>query len=497
MDGDKKTQADTKDFPTVFVIFGATGDLAKKRTFPSLFELKKANLLPQNFKIIATGRTQYSTEQFRKYVQEILNSKEKELFSSFTDKIEYIVLDVAQDQNLEELKDKINAFEKSVDSCITQIFYMAISPDIFLPSIENLGKAGLHIGCQEHGSKPRIIIEKPFGQNLQSAKELSETISKYFSEEQIYRIDHYLGKETVQNIFAFRFGNEIFEPLLNNKYVDHVQITTSEAIGVEKRGVFYEKTGALRDILQNHMIQLMSLITMDQPEKFHSQSIRKEKLKIISNIKKLNETEIASHTVRGQYEGYTQEENVNQNSQTETYAFTKLFIENERWSGIPFYLRTGKKLTGKVTSIIVQFKERGHTLFENFQNHGIPNHLTIQIQPNEGIGLTLVAKKPGLINEFEQVNMEFCYKTSFNTVQPDAYERLLLDVINADQSLFISQEEIEESWKVIDPIENAWKENKVPLIKYKIGSWGPKEAEEIVKKDKRSFLQPILTICKI
>jgi glucose-6-phosphate 1-dehydrogenase len=486
--------------PTAFVIFGATGDLARKRIFPALFKLYKANLLPDKIQIIAAARTSHSSWDFRTIVNESISQIDKEKFPRFYENIEYVPLDIAKDKNLNDITSAVKAFEKETGSCVQKTYYMAISPTILESSIENLGKNGLHLTCPNHKSersKPIVIIEKPFGEDLASAKSLATKLNKYFSEDQIYRIDHYLGKETVQNIFTFRFGNEMFEPVWNNQYIDQVQITTAEFIGVEKRGAFYDKTGALRDIIQNHMLQLLSLVTISEPQKFDAKSIREQKVKIIKSIKDQKEEEIIKNSVRGQYEKYLEEDNVDQNSKTETYAMTRFFLEDKRWEGVPFYLRTGKRLTGKVTSIIIQFTEKGHKIFEGFKEANIPNIITIQIQPNEGIGIRLTAKKPGLTNMFEPVDMEFCYKTSFDTPQPDAYERLILDVIQKDQSLFISQQEVEESWKVVDPIEKVWSENKVPLNIYKQGSWGPDATEEILKKDGNNWLQPLLTICKI
>lgn len=488
------------DIPdAVFVIFGATGNLAQDRIFPALFKLYKSNLLPSRFKILACARTQHTPKQFRKITEESIGLKDKEKIPAFFQKIDYLSLDIAENLNLSTLAKKIDSFEKSggKNSCVARIFYMAISPIILEGAVQNLAKNNLHLGCSKHKTKPRIITEKPFGYDLASAQNLAKTLTGYFSQNQIFRIDHYLGKETVQNIFAFRFGNDLFEPVWNKDYIDHVQITTAEHIGIEKRGEFYDKTGALRDIVQNHQLQLLALTTMDEPEKFAASEIKKRKLEIFSSIRKISPEEIIKSTVRGQYDGFLQEEKINPQSQTETYALVKLFIENKRWQGIPFYLRTGKKLTGKVTSIIIQFKEKGHKIFENFWEKPLPNHITIQIQPNEGIGIRLVAKKPGLTQQLEPVDMEFCYRTSFDVPQPEAYERLLLDVILGDQSLFISQEEVEASWQVIDPIRQVWNSGKPPLVTYKPGSWGPKEADDLIEKDGRKFLAPLLTICKI
>ncbi|OGD92710.1 glucose-6-phosphate dehydrogenase [Candidatus Curtissbacteria bacterium RIFCSPHIGHO2_01_FULL_41_44] len=486
-----------KYLPTAFVIFGATGDLAQNRIFPALFKLYKSGLLPDQFKVISCARTKHTSQEFREIAERSISEKDKEKFPAFYQKIEYLPLDVAQDLNLPALAQKIDSFEKGINTCPQRIFYMAISPAILEDAVGNLAKNNLHVGCKIHNNKPRIIIEKPFGQDLKSAKSLNNQLAQFFSEEQIYRIDHYLGKETIQNIFAFRFANDIFESLWNNKYIDHLQITTAEYVGVEKRGEFYDKTGALRDITQNHLLQLLTLVTMDEPQRFEPKSIEDKKLEVISSIKKLTAHEVATSTVRGQYEGYLREEKINPASQIETYALIKLAISLKRWQGVPFYLRTGKKLTGKVTSIIVQFKPKTHQFFKNFWQKPLPNHITIQIQPNEGIGIRLVSKKPGLTTQLEPVDMEFCYKTSFDVPQPEAYERLLLDVISEDQSLFLSQKIIEESWKVIDPIRQVWSSGNPPLSIYKPGSWGPAQADKLIEADGRQWLAPILTICKI
>lgn len=484
-----------KGVSTVFVIFGATGDLARKKIFPSFFELSKQKLLPQKFKIIAAARSEFSKEQFRESLQETIKTDDSKNWEAFAKNIDYLTCDLSDNNNLDELIKALDNFEEEINSCPQRIFYLAVSPHVFEKAFENLGRKNLSSGCRSHNRPARIVIEKPFGYDYNSAQHLNKILEKHFTEEQIYRIDHYLGKETVQNIFAFRFGNEIFEPVWNNKYVDHVQITLAEDIGIEKRGEYYDQVGALRDFVQNHLLQLLAIVTMERPEKFEHLSIRNKKLDIIKNIRKLTHDEVIKTTVHGQYEGYRQEEKVNRNSLTETYAQIKLFIENERWQGVPFYLRTGKKLTGKVSSIIFSFKERGHEIFENFWDKQMPNHVVIQIQPNEGIGLRLVAKKPGLTTVLQPVDMEFCYKTSFDTPQPDAYERLLMDVMLGDQTLFIGQ--VGESWKVIDPIEEVWQSGKPKLAIYKPGGWGPKEADEIIEKDNRKWLTPYLTICKI
>ena len=484
-----------KKTPTAFVIFGATGDLARKKIFPSFFELYKQNLLPENFKIIAAARSKLSTQDFITSLKERILVTDYKIWDEFAKVIEYVSSDVAQNQDLEKIVNVLEDHEKHIGQCTQRIFYMSISPFIYEQAFTNLGSHKMHLGCTVHNNPAKIVIEKPFGHDLKSAQKLNSILSRFFTEDQIFRIDHYLGKETVQNIFAFRFGNELFEPVWNKDFVDHVQITLAEPAGIGKRGEYYDQAGALRDIVQNHLLQLVAIATMDAPNRFEQKTIRAKKLEIIRNIKKLTAGEAVKDTVRGQYEAYRQEEKVAPDSQTETFAALKLFIDTPRWQNVPFYLRTGKKLAGQVTSIIFQFKEKSHKFFENFWEKPMPNHILLQIQPNEGIGIRLVAKKPGLSTSLEPVDMEFCYKTSFDVAQPDAYERLLIDIIVGDQTLFLGQ--VEESWKIIDPIEQAWQTGKPKLHPYKIGSWGPKAADDLIEADGRKWLTPLLTICKI
>lgn len=484
-----------KNQPTIFTIFGATGDLSRKKIFPSFFELFKNNLLPEKFKILSTARSPFTTEQFISLIKENITGDNPQKWLEFIKLIEYVTSDIEKKIGLTDVLDKIKDFEKQINACPQRVYYMAISPFIYEYAFESLGEFGFNNGCSDHNKTARIVVEKPFGSNFESSQALNKKLDQYFEENQIYRIDHYLGKETVQNIFAFRFGNEIFEPVWSNKYIDNVQITMAEDFGVERRGEYYDKSGALRDVVQNHLLQLLAIVTMEEPSKFEQSSIRSKKLDILRSIRRFSEKEVLENTVRGQYKGYLGENKVDPKSHTETYALTKLFIDNDRWQNVPFYLRTGKKLTGTVTSIIFTFKERNRSLFENFHEQSIPNHITIQIQPNEGIGIHLIAKKPGLTTELQPVDMEFCYKTSFDTPQPDAYERLLMDIIIGDQTLFLGQ--VGESWKIIDPIRNAWDNVGPPLNTYEPGTWGPANADKIIKDDKREWLAPILSICKI
>ena len=480
---------------TVFAIFGATGDLARRKLFPALFALHKSGLLPEKLKIIATARTKHSTSQFQNSLKESTKPQDSKNWQDFSQKIEFIASDVAENKDLDKIAHRLAEIEKETKSCIKAIIYLAIAPTIYENAFKNIGGYKLNFGCLVHKNKSRVVIEKPFGYDFESSQRLNAQIAKFFEKEQIFRIDHFLGKETVQNILAFRFGNEIFEPVLNTDYVDNIQITFTEYGGIEKRGAFYDQTGALRDVVQNHLFQLLAVATMEEPQSFAHEDFRERRVEIIKSIKKMEKEDVGKYTVRAQYEGYVNEENVGPNSQTETYSLVKLFLENKRWQNVPIYIRTGKKLAGDVASIIYSFKEKKHKVFENFWQNPMPNHITIQIKPAEGIGIRLVAKKPGMTTALEPVDMEFCYRRSFDTPQPEAYERLLMDVILGDQTLFIG--EVGASWKVIDPIREAWDSGKSPLAFYKPGSWGPQEADQFMMREGHVWLAPYLTICKI
>jgi len=480
---------------TVFVIFGATGNLAQKKLFPALFALFKSNLLPKQLKIIATSRTEHTTLKFQEITEKSLASEDTKNWQEFFQTIEFISSDIAENKNIEKITKRLSEIEKEAGACIKVILYLAIAPTIYEAALKNIGQNKLNFGCLIHKNKSRVVVEKPFGYDFASSQRLNSQIAQIFEKEQIFRIDHFLGKETVQNILAFRFGNEIFEPVLNNDYVDNIQITFTEYGGIDKRGAFYDQAGALRDVVQNHLFQLLAIATMEEPQSFGHEDFRQRRIEIIKSIKKIEKNDVEKYTVRAQYGGYRNEENVDRNSQTETYALVKLFLDNKRWQNVPIYIRTGKKLASDVASIIYSFKEVKHKVFENFWQNPQPNHITIQIKPAEGIGIRLVAKKPGLTTALEPVDMEFCYRRSFDVPQPDAYERLLMDVILGDQTLFIG--EVGASWKVIDPIREAWDAGKPPLATYKPGSWGPQEADQFMMREGHVWLAPYLTICKI
>ena len=494
--------------PSVMIIFGGTGNLTNSRLIPALYHLESANLLPKNFKVIGVARKEFTDKS---YCDELLISLKKysrsvvdeEVWKRFSEKVTYLRANFDDSDSLSDLSAILDNLEKEWSICFNRIFYLAVAPSFFPVVFDRLKKFRLNEGCQKDANPARIIIEKPFGRDLKTAKDLTTKLAGIFKEEQIYRIDHYLGKETVQNILTFRFGNEIFEPILNNKFVDHIQITMAEDVGVEGRGEFYEEAGVLRDVVQNHLLQVLALITMVEPEAFDAKSIRKEKYEALKAIRFIEPNEVDKFTVRGQYgpakskKGYRQEDEVHEDSNTETFVALKTSIDNSTWKGVPIYLKAGKRLEKKVTSMTIQFKETGHRLFEKFSNKPEANLLTFQLQPDEGVAVRLVAKKPGFEKELQNVDMEFCYNSAFREPLPEAYERLLIDVMNGDQTLFPHIDEVEESWRFVDKILEGWgNQSKPQFPNYNSGSWGPKEADELIEKDSRSWLAHQLSVCQ-
>lgn len=475
----------------LFILFGATGDLARKKLFPALLMLQVHNNFPKKFMIIGTGRKPFTNDTFRKYVKKILKDfvKSKHIsikkFNKFINKIHFIRLDVLKQDDYQKLIEFVNSFEKKNKIKANLLFYLSIEPGLFGETVARLKHAKL---TQGEGWR-RIVIEKPFGYDLKSAKKLQTILHKTFKEDQIYHLDHYLGKEMIQNIFAIRFANFIFDRIWNSEFIDHVQITDSETLGIEGRISYYDKAGALRDIVQNHLMQILSLIAMDRPKSLQPEDIRKEKIKIFRSIH-IN----PENVVRGQYDngfigknkvpGYTAE--IGKKSNTETYVALKLEIKNSRWKGIPFYLRTGKRLANDLDEVNIIFKS--HAFF-NLKIQ--PDILTIRIKPDEGMKLKLNTKKPGS-NDIQQVEMDYCHSCLFSPKTPEAYERLILDVINGDRTLFVSWNEIELTWKLIDKIQKHWKDVNPKLLTYPAGSLGPKEADKLIEKDGRKWINPSL-----
>ncbi len=485
--------------PSILVLFGATGDLAHRKVIPALYQLWRNNLLPHEFTLVAIGRRPYDDQTFRAELRAALEKFSRVLpidvdaWESFAERIEYHRLDFDDTDGFDELAVALDAYDEEHGTRGNRLYYLATQPAQFAEIVAQLGRAGLDHERHDGGWR-RIVIEKPFGHDLDSARRLNREVGKVFRETQVYRIDHYLGKETVRNLLVFRFGNGIFEPLWNRRYVDHVQITVAESIGIESRGAFYEQTGASRDVLQNHLLQLVSLIAMEPPATFQADALRDEKVKVLRAIS----TDPASDVVRGQYGpgwvsatqvvGYREEEAVDPVSETETYVAAKLTIDDWRWSGVPFYVRTGKRLPKRATEIAIQYREVPHRLFEDQGVAPDANLLAIRIQPDEGIMLRFGAKVPGLGLDVRSVAMDFTYGSAFSVDSPDAYETLILDALQGDASLFTRADEVEEAWGIVDPIVETWANASGPHFpNYDAGTWGPEAADRLLDRDGRAW----------
>ncbi len=489
--------------PGVVVIFGASGDLTSRKLVPALYELASQRKLPMEFAIVGISRTEMGHEEFRKKLRETLEEHvsggvSDDVWESFSSGIFYLAGDSKKPETYGELKGFLKEIDSERGTRGNRAFYLSASPSLFPTIVGNLGEAGMNEG--EDGGWSRLVVEKPFGRDLGSAQELNEEIRRHFDETQIYRIDHYLGKETVQNILALRFANGIFEPIWNQHYVDHVQITVAEDIGVGTRGAFYEEAGALRDIVQNHVMQVLCLTAMEPPVAFDAESLREEKVKALKAVRPIPEDEVDDYAVRGQYtsgwvwgeevEGYREEEEVDPESVTETYVALRLFVDNWRWAGVPFFLRAGKRMPKKATEIAIQFHSSPHTPFARRDTEGLePNVLVVRVQPEEGVSLKIGAKVPGTGFEVSSVNMDLLYGTAFLEEAPDAYQRLLLDLMLGDPTLFIRADEAEGAWNILDPVMRCWAEKKDVEL-YPAGTWGPEEADELLGRDGREWRRP-------
>ena len=488
--------------PHVMVLFGATGDLSHRKVFPALAQLWRTNLLPADWALLAVGRREYDDETFREDVAASLHANcriqlEPEMEKQFLERIAYHRGDFADDRTFDTLTAKIESMHVEHETTSNLLFYLATQPSAFPQIVGQIGRCGLDHEKHDGGWR-RIIIEKPFGRDLDSARKLNREVLRVFRESQVYRIDHYLGKETVRNLMVFRFGNGIFEPLWNRRYVDHVQITVAESIGVEDRGAFYEETGAVRDVLQNHLLQLLSLVAMEPPATFEADALRDEKLKVLRACTPPTRHEIARDIVRGQYDkgwvagqpvkGYREGKEVDPESETETFVAARLEVDDWRWSGVPFYLRTGKRLAKRATEIAIQFRDVPHRLFAEAATDPQPNLLAIRVQPDEGILLRFGSKVPGLGLEIRPVTMDFTYGAAFSADTPDAYETLMLDATLGDQSLFTRADEVEAAWSIVTPIHEAWLDSPAPEFpNYAAGTWGPDAAEELIERDGRRW----------
>jgi glucose-6-phosphate 1-dehydrogenase len=482
-------------------IFGASGDLTRRKIIPALYNLFLDGWLPDRFAIIGVARTPMTDEQFRDHLHKGIaefsrRAGEPAQWQDFAQRLSYLYGDYQDDKLWHDLTKRLVKLDQAADTAGRRLFYFSTPPSLFVPIVERLSITGVCRDCDE----TRIVLEKPFGHDLESARQLNSTLSSLVSESQIYRIDHYLGKETVQNILALRFTNAIFEPLWNRRYIDHVQITVAEKVGVEHRGGYYEQAGALRDMIQNHMLQMMCLVAMEPPVSFAANELRNKMVDVLHAMLPLTARQIAERAVRGQYgaattdgevaPGYRQEEGVAPTSPTETFAALKLFVDNWRWQGVPFYLRTGKRLPHKVTEIAVQFRPVPHQAFASSADTGWQaNRLTLRIQPEERIALRFQVKQPGPSMSVKPVSMDFCYGDHFAAHFPEAYETLLLDAMSGDASLFMRADQVEAAWAVVQPVLDAWAAAPpADFPNYAAGPWGPPAADALLHRDSREWI---------
>ena len=494
----------TPDLPKgadcLVVIFGGTGDLTHRKLIPALYDLACVGCTTRNFQILGIGRTKLDDDEYRGRLHDgTKTSKDTRNFSEegwkdFTERVHYFIGDASKPEFYPELKKKIAEMQKAGASK-NVLFYVSTSASLAPPIVEGLGKVGL---ASNDEGWTRIILEKPFGSDLDGARELNEMVSQVFPEESVYRIDHYLGKETVQNIMMFRFGNSMFEPVWNRNYIEYVEITAAEQLGVESRGAFYEETGALRDMVANHMLQLLMLTAMEPPVSFDADTVRTQKVQVLRAIHPMTVEQVAKYTLRGQYgpgeidgkqvPGYRQEPNVHPDSNTETYVAVEFHVDNWRWAGVPFYVRAGKRLAKPLTEVAIHFKRTPQALFSRNPDDVHHNVISMRIQPNEGISLSFGAKQPGQEMRAIRVNMDFAYKDAFGTETPAAYETLLLDAMRGAPTLFTRRDEVEAEWRIITPIEEAWRELPAPKFpNYAAGSEGPAEANKLIRYDKKKW----------
>jgi glucose-6-phosphate 1-dehydrogenase len=482
-----------KPEPCAFVIFGASGDLTQRKLFPALYSLAYRQLLPEKFAVVGVARSEESDDDFRERMERAVREHARDPFrqdvwDGLADGMRYIATDFGDEEGEDRLADSLTRLDEERGTTGNRLYYFAVPPSAILTLVRELGKRRSAKGWT------RLVIEKPFGHDLDSARALTAALQKHFVEEEIFRIDHYLGKETVQNMLALRFSNGIFEPIWNRQFIDHVQITVAETIGIEGRAEYYEQAGAIRDIFQNHLLQLLALTAMEPPIDFTSEQVRNEKVKALRSL----HTPGPKSVVRGQYgrgyiegeevPGYREEPGVAPDSMTETFVAAKLYVDNWRWADTPFYVRMGKRLARRETTIAIQFKSAPHPPFEESATEGLrPNVLAVHVQPDEGVSLAIGAKVPGAGMTIRNVHMNFLYGGAFRTGLPEAYERLLLDAMLGDQTLFTRTDEVEEQWSLVDAIVAAWRRDRPAFPNYPAGTWGPASANELIERDGRAW----------
>jgi glucose-6-phosphate 1-dehydrogenase len=484
--------------PTTLAIFGGTGDLAHRKLLPAVYNLAHEGALPERFNLIAIARSDIAHDDYRSMARESISQysrtpPDEQVLSKLLEQVRYVPGSFDDDSVYARLGEELKQFDDEAGIVFNRVFYLSTAPEFFPLIVSKLGEHGL---SDHDDAEVRVVIEKPFGTSLAELRELNPQVLSVFDEKQVFRIDHYLGKETVQNMLAFRFANGLFEPIWNRNYIDYVQITAAEDVGIGRRAGYYDQSGALRDLVQNHMLQLLTLLCMEPPVTFSADDVRDEKVKVLHAIHPPTDETVPNIVVRAQYTagmaegkevpGYLEEEGVPDDSRTETYVALRLEVDNWRWAGVPIYLRTGKRLARKITEIAVQLKPVPHLAFQAEGSVGVqPNQLIMTMQPNEGVSLSLGAKIPGTRMRIRPVNMEFLYGTAFLSQSPEAYERLIMDAMRGDATLFTRDDEVEAQWRICDPILQAWSQEDGPLPTYAAGSGGPGEANRLLSEGQR------------
>ena len=496
--------------PTVFIIFGASGDLTWRKLVPALYNLYLSGWMPEKFEIIGMSNDEMNDDKFRDHLRDGVNQFSRrgkvkdEDWKNFAPCLHFNRVDLTDTKVYKDLAKMLSAREKKWGAEVNRIFYLALPPSMIEPVARHLGDAKLN----ENRQRVRFVVEKPFGHDLASARNLNRLLTEIFEEHQIFRIDHYLGKETVQNILAFRFGNTLFEPVWNRQHIDHIQITVAEEVGVGHRGGYYDKAGALRDMIQNHLLQILCLIAMEAPVSFNDNEIRNKKVDVLHAIRPILPEQVPQFAVRGQYgagkingeyvKGYHNEEDIAESSSTETFVAAKFYVDNWRWQGVPFFLRTGKRLPARISEISIQFKPVPHQTFPASATLDLrPNRLLIAIQPEEGILLRFQIKKPGPVMHLSPVMMQFYYREAFKVVPPEAYETLLLDIMKGDATLFLRKDQTEAAWSVIAPILDVWNTvRSADFPNYQAGTWGPEDADTLIARDGINWITPTSLQCQ-